>query len=260
MVKISFRTQAPETMVAFSDESCHNAHRFFVLGAIFFAYKKGTDIKAAIQQIEEELKVKKAERGLVGRVKWQKLPSKPGKFLEGYKALVREVLETKNVYFKAMVVDTHKHPLDNKILWGGDQLVGYSKFYCVFLSDGLMSRFKNYFFDFTIDQFEFRPDCDARLLESTAERRFVRKSKPGPYLNHCRITTADHRDSNLLQIVDLLVGAVAFCWNHSERKQSGKEASKLEIVELIKSMTGTDPGKSTGWSEIKFNVWELNPA
>ncbi|HEY2233957.1 MAG TPA: DUF3800 domain-containing protein [Candidatus Angelobacter sp.] len=259
MVKISFRVQAPETMVAFCDESCHNAHHFFVLGALFFAFGPGADVTAAIRGIEEQLKKKKEEYGLLGRVKWQKIPSRAGRFLDGYKALVRDVLETENVYFKAMVVDTHKHPLDNKKRWAGDQLVGYSKFYCVFLSDGLMSRFRNYFFDFTIDQFEFRPDCDVRLLQRTAEWRFIRKGKPQPYLNHCRITTADHRDSNLLQIVDLLVGAVSFCWNQTQRSHSAREASKLEIVELIKSMTGTDPGEATAWAKINFNIWELDP-
>src|SRR5262249_34303884 len=162
------------TMVAFCDESCHNAHRFFVLGALFFAFKAGADIEAAIRDIEEHLEKIKENYGLNGRVKWQKIPSKAGKFLEGYKAIVRDVLETDSVCFKAMVVDTHKHPLDNKQRWGGDQLVGYSKFYCVFLSDGLMSRFRNYFFDFTIDQFEFRPECDASLLQRTAARRFIR--------------------------------------------------------------------------------------
>lgn len=259
MVKISVRVQAPETMVAFCDESCHNAHRYFVLGAIFFAFKEGSDVNAAIRQIEEQLRHKKEEYGLRGRVKWQKIPSRPGKFLEGYKALLREVLETENVYFKAMVVDTHNYPLDNKKRWAGDQLVGYSKFYCVFLSDGLMSRFKDYFFDFTIDQFEFRPDCDARLLQRTAAWRFIRKSKPQPYLQYCRITTADHRNSNLLQIVDLLVGAVAFCWNNPQRSQTARETSKLELVELIKAMTGTDPRQPTAWAKIDFNIWELNP-
>lgn len=259
MVKISFQVQAPETMVAFCDESCHNAHRFFVLGAIFFAFKAGSDVSAAIREIEEQLQHKKEEYGLRGRVKWQKIPSRAGRFLDGYKALVREVLETENVYFKAMVVDTHKHPLDNKQRWAGDQLVGYSKFYCVFLSDGLMSRFEKYFFDFTIDQFEFRPDCDARLLERTAERRFIKKSKPQAFLNHCRVTTADHRNSNLLQMVDLIVGAVAFCWNHPRRSQSAREASKLELIEIIKAITETDPGKPTAWSTIKFNIWQLNP-
>lgn len=252
MIEIGIRAQAPETMVAFCDESCHNAHRYFVLGALFFAFGEGADIRASIQEIERQLSLKKEEYGLTGRVKWQKVPSKAGKFLEGYKALLREVLETKGVYFKAMVVDTTKHPLDNKNRWGGDQLVGYSKFYCVFLSDGLMSRFRNYFFDFTIDQFEFRPDCDARLLERTAELRFIRKSKPGAYLNHCRITTADHRNSNLLQIVDLFVGAVAFCWNHPQRRHSGKEASKLDLIELIKAMTGTEVRARPGLRSISM--------
>jgi hypothetical protein len=189
------------------------------LGAIFFAFREGADVKTAIRQIEEQLARIKEEHGLKGRVKWSKIPSKAGKFLDGYKALVRDALETENVYFKAMVVDTQSHPLGNKKLWAGDQLVGYSKFYCVFLSDGLMSRFVNYFFEFTIDQFEFRPDCNEQDLQRTAERRFIKKSNPGPYLNHCRITTADHRGSNLLQLVDLLVGAVAYCWNHPDRNQ-----------------------------------------
>jgi hypothetical protein len=252
-------TRAPETMVAFCDESCHNVQRYFVLGALFFVFPADSDVSAQVTAIEQQLQKKKEEYGLKGRVKWSKISSKLGRFLDGYKALIREALETRNVHFKAMVVDTWKHPLDNKQRWDGDQLVGYSKFYCVFLSDGLMSRFENYFFDFTIDQFEFREDCDAGVLQRTAELRFIRKSNPEPYLHHCRITTADHRTSNLLQLVDLLVGAVAFCWNHPKPKHSGREASKLELVRVIKEITKTDPIQPTLPSKTKFNIWYLQP-
>lgn len=259
MVDPLVNVQAPETMVSFCDESCHTAHRYFVLGALFFAFREGVNVDDRLQKIEHQLQQKKEQYGLTTRIKWSKIPSKAGRFLEGYKAVMRDALETKSVCFKAMVVDTWKNPLANKKRWEGDQLVGYSKFYCVLLSDGLMSRFEKFFFDFRIDQFEFRPDCDANLLERTAELRFIRKSNPKPFLNHCRVTTANHRNSNLLQLVDLLVGAVAFCWNHPQRSHSAREASKLELVELIKALTGTDPSKPTPWAKVKFNVWLLKP-
>jgi hypothetical protein len=52
-----------------------------------------------------------------------------------------------------LVLDTHKYRLDNADRWAGDALVGYQKFYCVFLADGLMKRYPNYFYEIVVDGF-----------------------------------------------------------------------------------------------------------
>jgi hypothetical protein len=78
--------------------------------------------------------------GLLDRLKWQKVPTKSGRFFDGYKEFLKSFVETDNVYFKCMVIDTQKYPLNNAKRWAGDALVGYQKFYCVFLPSSAPPR------------------------------------------------------------------------------------------------------------------------
>lgn len=246
-------------MVVYCDESSHNAHRYFVVGGVFFGLKESADADANIQRLEEALRELKERYELKGTVKWEKVPTRQGKYLDGYIAFLREFLETKAVNFKCMVVDTFKHPLGNRKLWGGDPLVGYLKFYCVFLSDGLLSRYKTYFFDIRIDQFQFRPDCDYKLLEETVRKRFIRKSKPQPCLEYCSVKALDHRGHNLLQLADLLVGAVAFVRHGGMQRVSARSQPRQELVRLIQDTRKVDLSRPTRWAEDWFNIWELQP-
>ena len=257
--KLKVRRKSPKTVVAYCDESCHTAHRYFVVGGIFFGLTEKADVQANIDKLEKHIEAAKKKYGIFATVKWEKVPVRSGQYLEGYKALLRGVLETKWVNFKCMLVDTTLHPLGNRKLWAGDTLVGYLKFYCVFLSDGLLSRYGKYFFDIRIDHFEFRPDCDYQLLEQTVTKRFVRKSKPEPCLEYCSVQALDHREHNLLQIADLLVGAVGFVWNGGMQRTSARAATRQELVRLIQTVRGVDLSKPTRWAENWFNIWELHP-
>jgi hypothetical protein len=256
--KVKFRRRFDETMVVYCDESCHNAHRFFVVGGVYFLLRKDADVDKVLASIETQLQVTKDAYGL-GTVKWEKVPCQPGKKLDGYKTYLRDFLETDEALFKCMVVDTRQYPLNNKLRWGGDRLVGYLKFYCVFLADGLMGRYPNYFFDFRLDQFEFRPDCGCDLLEQTTAMRFFKKKQPEPCLSYCSVRALNHRHHNLLQLVDLLVGAVSFVWNGGMSRISARASTRQELVRLIQEMRTVDLSKSTSLFKQDFNVWELHP-
>ncbi len=258
--QVRFRTRFPQTIVVYSDESSQNAHRYFVVGGIFFGLRESADVEAVLQQLESHLQTVKDEYGLRGRVKWDKVPTRPGRFLDGYKAFLRGFLEDKRANFKCMIVDTSKYPLGNRKLWGGDPLVGYLKFYCVFLSDGLLSRYHHYFFDIRIDQYQFRPDCDCQLLEDTVERRFIKKKKPEPCLEYCSVKALDERQHNLLQLADLLVGTVAFVWHGGMQRTSARSRSQQELVHLVQTTRKVDLSRPTRWAEDWFNIWELKPA
>ena len=257
-IKIRIRERFDKTLVAYCDESCHNAHRYFVVGGVFFGLKPGANVDDAIRDIESELQATKDKYSL-RTVKWGNIPTKQNKIFDGYQFYLREFLETEHAYFKCMVVDTSNYPLANRKLWGGDPLVGYLKFYCVFLSDGLLSRYRDYYCHIRIDQFEFRPDCDCALLEETVAKRFVKKSKPDPCLEYCSVEALDHRKHNLLQLADLLVGAVAFVWNGGMRRESARAATRKELVSMIEKARNVDLGKPTPWSKQDFNIWALTP-
>jgi len=259
MVKIGIQKRSAETVVVYCDESSHNAHRYFVVGGVFFG-SASADVDQNVNQIEQRLQAVKDKYGIKGAVKWEKVPSQEGKFLEGYKVFLTEFLESKQACFKCLIVDTYEHPLGNQKLWGGDPLVGYLKFYCVFLSDGILSRFKNYFFDIRIDQFQFRPDCDHKLLEQTIVRRFIKKSKPEARFEYATVMPLDHRQHNLLQLADLLVGGIAFVWHGGMQRVSARAITRMKLIELIQAKRKVDLSKPTAWAPNWFNIWLLKPS
>jgi hypothetical protein len=257
-VKFSIRIRPANTGFAFCDEAYTN-DRFFVLGAVLFAAEGPKNAAKVVEAQEDEINAIKSEYGLEGRVKWSKVPTKPGKKLEGYKAVLRFFLKQKSYFFKCMIVDTHANPLGNRKLWSGDPLIGYLKFYSVFLADGLMQRFPNYYYDITIDAYTFRDDNDCKTLERSIEGRYIRKAGPQAALSHCRLRACDEESSQLLQLTDLLVGAVGFSWNGGKERTTARAATRKQLVTLIEEELNLNLSDPTPWSKLKFNIWLLRP-
>jgi hypothetical protein len=239
----------------FCDESSIT-ERFFVLGALFFALNNEASPAPTIAKIEAMLKGLKKQYGLFGRVKWTSVPSARQKNkLDGYKSLMEVFATTKGIRFKCMVLDTKQYPLNNKKRWRGDSLVGYLKFYCVFLSDGLMARYPGHFYDITIDNYSFREGNDSQDLRSSVEGRYVNKTKKSRFHRHCEIKTADEEDSNLLQLTDILTGAVAFSWNGGKQRTSARAASKIELVSLLEKHFSINLSYPT--ARNRFGIWQF---
>ena len=225
------RWTAPYASMIFSDESSQK-EQFFVLGGLCF-WVEASKRKAEVAALESRLADVKAKYGLSKTVKWEKVPH-PGQYLEGYKALIREVAATKKprLYFKCMIVDRHKYPLDDKILCDGEEELGYIKMYCTFLTSGIMLRQEGYFYDITVDRHQFHP----HVLRRTVEFRYLKRCKTPKSREHrhCDLVACDEENSNLLQVVDLLIGAVAFCRNGGMTRDSKTSIGRKQLVEVIR--------------------------
>jgi len=242
-----------ESLLAFCDEASHNKERFFVIGAVYFIAKEGVDLGAMVANIERHLSELKDKSGL-DRLKWGKVPLSEGKYLDGYKEFIKEFLETDKVYFKCIVIDTHRYPLNNAERWAGDALVGYQKFYCVFLADGLMQRYPNYYYEIVLDEFS---GVDYGALEYACTGRYVKKVAPRVVMNYCAVKKGSDGISNLLQLVDLLVGMVGFVWNGGMERQSKRAKTRQEIVKWVEAELTIKLGTATNYLAQKFNIWEF---
>jgi Protein of unknown function (DUF3800) len=235
------RWPAPNTSVIFSDESS-TKQDFFVLGGLYF-WHPSDDYKNQIATFESELEALKTEHKL-GTVKWQKVPT-PGPLLDGYKALVKYLAERKNkIKFKCMIVDTQKYPLDHTTINDGDELIGYMRYYKLFLVDGIMKAQKGYFYDITIDDYSWRPKTghDSVRLGKWVELRYRGYFKsdvrdPRRY-RLSELKALDDKKSNILQMADLFAGAVAFCRNGGLERTSTVSTGRIELIEVIRKCYG----------------------
>lgn len=256
------RCSAPNTSVIFSDESSQQAIHFCVFGGLYF-WCPNEDCKSEIAKLESGLAALKAEYTL-RLVKWEDVPT-PSRKLEGYKALVTYLASYRlalkqRISFKCLVVDTHKYPLDEKEITGRDPLVGYLKYYTVFLTNGIMLAQRGYFYDITVDDFSSRPPkYDSLSLAKHVEARYVRISKKR-HLRQCHseLRAAKEEDSNLLQMVDVLTGAVAFCWNKGMARDSRRSVGMKELVALIQKVYGRKLGEKSKPSG-QLVIWKFLP-
>ncbi len=252
------KIHADKKIIAFCDESSQSGHRYFVLGAVYFIPTKPDESDLIIQKIEKKLADIKTKYRLMHELKWEKIPTE-GRYREGYKEFLRLFLENiGRIRFRCLVVDTVKYPLNHKVYMGGDALTGYVKFYCTFLCDGLMKNKGDHFFEIIIDRYSSDFNRGVEILEQTTNWRFMRKTNGvESYLEHCSISEGKAKDHNLLQLVDLLVGAISFVWNKKGTSKSKRGESKSEMIEFIQRLSKKDLSKPTGLSREGFNIWEF---
>ncbi len=163
-------------------------------------------------------------------------------------------LNNTGIGFRCMVIDTHKYSLSSRVFMAGDKELGYMKFVCVFLADGLMKEKGQYYFKIKLDKKTTRPKYSVEDLEDATNSRFLKKAGPDieKCMHHCSIEEMESKDSSLLQVADILVGAVAAKWNGRIRA-----LGKLELIKYIEDKIGKDLKTPTpAWND-RFNIWEF---
>lgn len=220
----------------YCDESCWEAlydkksHDYAAIGGVWIP----TDRRQAVKGLIGELK---AKYGLHGEMKWNRIcPSS----VEMYKELVNMFFDDEQMRFRAICIKASE--VNHERFNSGSGELGFYKFYFQLIHHWmLMGNSYQVFLDFKTNGYRHRVKELGTILNnaSTAELK--------------QIQALPSEESVLIQLADVLTGAVASAFNSSKSVSDSKQC----IRELIEAWL--EHGIMGTWaSEPKFNVFNIN--
>jgi hypothetical protein len=243
-----FQTKLPIAMRhVFVDESCQNAHQFMILGALIMP---GDLVAEAERHLANYL----AQQGTLGEFKWTKVSRSKLDVYRGYISYYFDSLVPRGATFSALVVDSRE--IDHHAYNDGDPDLGFNKFLYQLLFHrvgrvhGLNERI-------VVDLDARNTTRDAGELNNVlnaATARYFGDQARRPF---ARVAHRDSKNSRLLQLADLLTGAVAWHKNDHDA-QPGASESKIAMAAHIAGHIGLRRlGANSVRAETRLNVWNF---
>jgi hypothetical protein len=236
----------------FVDGSSQNGHAFMVLGAMVVPGHAVAAYEAAITAILEVAT-------MFGEVKWTKVSRSK---LEVYRHLAAEhfrLVTSLRTEYHAMTIETQA--LDHAAYNQGDAELGFNKF----LFELLWHRVgRRYGLNEKIVVHLDSRTANRDLVELTEclNKRAAREFGGPLRAPFARVAFRDSKGSRILQIADLLAGAVAWHKNDHDARES-PSAARIELANEIARLAGRQRlGANTRQGEWALNVWnfQLRPA
>ena len=210
----------------YGDESCHMMYddsQFMVLGVIRCP-------KQLSHKISKQIKEIKLNHGLSPDFEIKSTKVSSGQ-LSFYKELINYFINEKELAFRAVIID--KYILDHK-KHNQTHTDFYYKMYYVLLKELIMVG-RNYIY---LDYKDTSSHKRCEYLNNVMNNAFHHLIREGDTEFH--IQQIDSKESNILQLTDLLIGLV--CYNAKGIKSS---PAKLELINLLEN-------------ELNFSLFETN--
>lgn len=222
----------------FCDESCHLQHDgadVMVLGALHCSAEKSIDLTKRIKWLRHEYNYKP-------EFKWSRLHKHQWPL---YKAIIDTILDDAEVGFKATVV-LSKNKLDHQQYNSGSHSTFYYKMFYYTLRDFLKEghEYRVYL--------DYMDTVGAQKIKKMCE---VLQAGTNWQLN-VGATIVQSYEVQLVQVVDLLIGAVAYRNRTDIEKTS---PIKNQFVTYIEQKIGTSLDYATPPWETKFNIFRFMP-
>ncbi|HQF42397.1 MAG TPA: DUF3800 domain-containing protein [Ignavibacteriaceae bacterium] len=230
----------PPTINIYCDESCHlenDQQKVMVLGAVWCPYDKKDEIFERIREIKVKHELKKDFE-----IKWTKVSESKVEF---YLELVDYFFDDDDLHFRALVVPD-KTILKHKEL-EQDHDTWYYKMYFSMLKVLIDPHTKNRIF------------IDIKDTRSSEKIKKLHKVLCNEKYDFNReiieiVQTVRSHEIELLQITDLLIGAVSYI-NRGLNTNTGK----LKVIERIKKRSNYSLTLTTYLKENKFNILIWQP-
>ena len=223
----------------YCDESCHlEKDRFKAMsfGAIWCD-------KQAIRPVSEKIRQLKVEYGLSRQfeIKWTKVSSAK---LEFYRAIINLFFQTPELYFRGVIVP------DKSLLHHDEFRQTHNEFYYKILFTLLKIIFN------PIHQYAIYLDIKDTRSQEMVEG--LHNCLCNSYFdfnrnNIRRVQQIRSHESELLQVTDILVGALSYLYRGLQTSQA-----KQALIQQIKQLSGYSLERNTLYKEEKFNllVWK----
>lgn len=230
----------------YCDESSQTGHRFKVWGGVWIRETDETALREAIMRVRSDAGWRKQ-----GEFKWVKLSG--NSCHPAYLKLIDAFFNARRCGFAAIVVDS-QNPGPNR---GTDAELDHYKSLYWLLSKRANARYRyRVVLDSRTDREKDRLSVLRDVLNATARRDL---SYPGNMFRE--IIARDSHDDDLLQLADVLIGAVAY---HSNGRHllAGASASKCHAARYIAKRAGFTGGviRQTRKAEKKLNIWRWSPS
>ena len=231
----------------YCDESCHLEHdhqNIMVLGAIKCDKYSKKRIFNEIRDIKEKHNMNK-----MCELKWTKISPKG---IEVYKDLIKYFFSNPNLSFRAVIVDKTKlnHEDFNQTHDDFYYKIYYQLLCRIIVPNTPHTKNENYIY------------LDIKDTKGARKVRQLRKILANGLYDfdmECvkNVQNINSKESELIQLADILIGAISYLNRNEDRKERYSKA-KMEIVDLVSSLSGYNLRKSTILSEEKFNLFFLN--
>lgn len=219
----------------YCDESCVEAlfdkesHKYAVIGGVWIPSESRSELKIALNKIKEKY-------NLLGEMKWQKISPST---IDMYKEIIATFFTSDNIRFRAICINSAN--LDHNKFNQGSGELGFYKFYYLLIQQWLVNdNTYNIFVDYKVNGNRHRVKDLGNILQKTTMATVK------------QIQSLPSHESILIQLADILSGAVASAHNNENTSEA-----KLAIRSLIEEYLGH---KITGTSRLeqKFNIFDIN--
>lgn len=220
----------------YCDESCWEAlydkgsHHYAAIGGVWIPAEKRQDVKAYIGGLKEKY-------GLHGEMKWNRICPKS---VEMYKELTNIFFDDNDIRFRAICIKAEE--VNHERFNAGNGELGFYKFYFQLIHHWmLMGNSYQVFVDYKTNGYQHRVQELGAILNNASTAELT------------QIQALPSEQSVLIQLADVLTGAVASAFNSAKLMSAAKQSVR-ELIErrLGHGISGTPAG------ETKFNVFNIN--
>lgn len=239
-----------------------------LLGGVWIQQDRGWDF---VNEFEEFCSHELELKNPLGHMKWTKVPPKPsGKYYEAYKKLVDLYFEY-NVRglmkFRTIVIDTQAFDFKHEIFYGGDYEAGFYNAYCQLLLNWI-DKDSKYHIRIASRNIKSASDGDCESIRLLQLKDKINNKLRYRLSYYCRkrgisftepvisIESRPAKSRRLIQIADIITGAVGFYWNGEHLKPEVKQG-KLSLAQHIANKIGENDlnFQTEDWNDDTLNIF-----